>query len=354
VVLVIVLTVNAGTSSLKAALFDVSGPTPARIADLTDPGASGDPTALGPILARMRDAGLPEPSAVGHRIVHGGRTLQAPTVLDPATMRVLESLIPWAPLHQPAALSLVAQVTEALPSAVQVGCFDTAFHASMPEVARRLPLADWLYESGVVHYGFHGLSYEHVVAEVGAARLGRAVVAHLGNGASLVAVSDGRSIDTTMGFSPDGGIPMGTRSGDLDPGVLLHLLDDGLSVADLRALVHEHAGLAGLSGGTSDMAALLAAREAGEPRAALAIEIFCRRIRMQIGAYAALLGGLDTLVFTGGIGEHATQIRSEICAGLGHLGIQLDQEDAPVTVLVVPADEELMIARHVSAVLGAP
>jgi acetate kinase len=228
----------------------------------------------------------------------------------------------------------------------------------MPAVAQRLPLPRAFAEKGIQRYGFHGLSYEYVIASVGPATLGRAVIAHLGNGASLAAVRDGFPVDTTMGFTPTGGLMMGTRTGDLDPGVLVHLLaHEGFDVAAIERLVDHESGLLGVSGTTSDMKTLLEAR-ATEPHAAEAIELYCYVVRKHIGAFAAVLGGLDTLVFTGGIGERAAPVREETCRGLEHLGITIDRErntrheplvsppGSVCTVRVVRTDEDLMIARH--------
>ncbi len=380
-----VLAVNAGSSSLKTTLFTDAPHGPERLvsmdvlrldlAEMTiaEPGGrlrsvavAGN--ALDAVLAELErwSAGRGEslPDVVVHRFVHGGPTLVEPTHLDAAALATLHELVPWAPLHQPAALGGVERVCERWPAALQVGCFDTAFHSTLPEVAARLPLPEWTWRAGVRRYGFHGLSYQHVVDQLGAARLGRAVLAHLGNGTSLTAVLEGASVDTTMGFTPDGGVVMGSRTGDLDPGVLLHLLDDGLSVADLRSALEEHGGLRALSGGTADMRTLLRRRADGDERAALAVETYCRRVRMQIGAYAALLGGIDTLVFTGGIGEHASEVRVEICDGLAHLGIQLDADanarnagtvgSGSVEVRVVPADEESVMARQALGLTRRP
>jgi acetate kinase len=276
----------------------------------------------------------------------------------------LRALTPLAPLHQPAALDGIAAVARHHPDLAQVACFDTAFHHDLPEVAQRLPLPDSLWEVGVRRYGFHGLSYEHVVATIGARQLGRAVLAHLGSGASLAAVDHGRPVDTTMAFTPASGIPMSTRAGDLDPSVLVYLMRArGSGAGDLEQLLEHESGLAGISGGTSDMRTLLEAR-ATDPRAALAVEVFCYRVRAQVGAYAAVLGGLDTLVFTGGIGEHAAPVRAAICQGLEHLGVTVDDRanergdvvinsrKSRCAVRVVPTDEEVVIARHAAALMN--
>jgi acetate kinase len=309
-------------------------------------------------------AGLPPPDAVAHRFVHGGPEHHEPAVLDGALMEALRRAMPFAPLHLPSELAAVDAVRERHPGLPQVACFDTHFHWDMPQAARTLPLPRALREAGIRRYGFHGLSYEWVVESVGRERLGRAVLAHLGNGASLCAVRDGRSMDTTMGFTPTGGIPMGTRTGDLDPGVLIHLLDaKGYGARELERLVDRESGLLGVSGRTSDMRALLDAR-AADPAAALAIELFCYSARKAIGAFAAALGGLDTLVFTGGIGEHAPAIRREICQGLEHLAVGIDARRNELsetivsnpasrcTVRIVQADEERMLCRHASRLLA--
>jgi acetate kinase len=248
----------------------------------------------------------------------------------------------------------------------QVACFDTAFHRRMPEVAQRFPLDRQLWSDGVRRYGFHGLSYEYIVATLGEAARGRLIIAHLGNGASLAAVKDGMPVDTTMGFTPTGGLMMGTRSGDLDPGVLIHLMRERkYDWCQVDELVNSKAGLLGVSGISPDMKSLME-RRATEPSASEAVELFCYLLRKHIGAMAAALGGVDTLVFTGGIGERAAAVREEVCAELRYLGIRLDTTqnasnaaiistpDATCTVRVMPTNEDLMIARHTRALLLAP
>jgi acetate kinase len=277
---------------------------------------------------------------VGHRVVHGGPDHAAPALVDDALLARLEALVPLAPLHQPHNLAAIRAVAAAVPGLPQVACFDTSFHRTLPEVARRFALPRRIDALGVRRYGFHGLSYEWAVSEL---RLrGLAVLAHLGNGASMCAVRDGVCVDTTMGLTPAGGFMMGTRSGDLDPGVLVFLLAS-MSREDLASVVEREAGLLGISETTSDMKALLAS---DDPRARLAVEMFCYQAAKAAGALAAALGGLDAFVFTGGIGEHSAEIRDRICARLEHLG--------KFAVRVIAADEERVIARHVRSLLTTP
>ena len=363
----VVLCVNTGSSSLKCGLFETDGREERALASIDIDGDqfADHNAALGSALDQLEARALPAPAAAGHRIVHGGPDHVVHARIDEHLLESLRKAVPFAPLHLPGAIAAIEAVEARYPGLAQVACFDTAFHAALPERVRRLPLPDALWDAGVRHYGFHGLSYEYVVAHVGADTLGRAVVAHLGNGASLAAIRDGESIDTTMGFTPTGGIVMGTRSGDLDPGVMVYLLRQGDTDADaLEQLIDRQSGLLALSGRTSDMRELLEVRGA-EPRAALAVEVFCYRVRLQIGAYAAALGGLDTLVFTGGIGEHAAAIREESCLGLEHLGVQVDagrnaRHDAVISpenescvVRVVRTDEDAMIARHTRELMKA-
>jgi acetate kinase len=306
---------------------------------------------------------LPTPEAVGHRIVHGGADHIAPEAVDARLLEDLRRLIPYAPLHLPAEIQGIEAVTWRFPQLPQVACFDTAFHRRMPDLAQRFPLPRAIWDEGVRRYGFHGLSYEYIIEQVGATALGRAVIAHLGNGASMAAVLNGQPLDTTMGFTPTGGFMMGTRSGDLDPGLLVYLLTErGYDATRLEQLVNDQSGLLGVSGISPDMKALLDQR-VHNPHAADAIDMFCYQLRKTIGALTAVLGGLDTLVFTGGIGEHAAPVRSQVCLGLGYLGIELDprQNERHASVIstarshcivrVVPTNEDLMIARHTSTVL---
>ena len=327
-----ILALNCGSSSLKYAAFAgerrISGGSASGI------GVPGGHATHAEAVHAALDA-LEKPAAVGHRLVHGGPQLLEPVRIDGRVMEQLRDAIPFAPLHLPPALAAVEAVAERYPEVPQVACFDTAFHRSLPEAARRFALPARVEALGVRRYGFHGLSCEWAVSQL--QLRGRAVIAHLGNGASMTAVRDGVSVDTTMGLTPAGGIMMGTRSGDLDPGVLLFLLQT-MSREEIGRLVDRESGLLGISGTTSDMKALLASED---PRAKLAVEMFCYQARKAVGALAAALGGLDALVFTGGIGEHAPSIRERICAGLGHLGA--------FSVQVVAADEERVIARQVQA-----
>ena len=375
-----ILCLNAGSSSLKLALqageerlaqgavervglergrFWLQGGTAAldQEGQFPDHGAAVK-TALGAL-----DGAELHPQAVAHRLVHGGPLHHAPALIDGALLDSLRGLVGFAPLHLPAEIAVIDAVARHYPGLPQVACFDTHFHWELPEVARRLPLPQQLCDQGVRRYGFHGLSYESVVSTLGAAQLGRAVIAHLGNGASLAAVRDGTPIETTMAFTPASGVMMGTRTGDVDPGVVFFLLARGASAAEVERLLSLEAGLLGVSGSTSDMKDLLAARH-DDARARLAVEMFCWSCRKAVGALAAALGGLDTLVFTGGIGENAAPVREGICAGLEHLGVTLDaaanQAHAPLAsaagsrcaVRIVRTDEDLVIARHTRRLLG--
>jgi acetate kinase len=281
------------------------------------------------------------PAAVVHRVVHGGPKLRTHQRITPQVLEQLRAAIHFAPLHIPQALALIDSVQQIFPSAAQFACFDDAFHSTMPEVAARLPLPRSYFDAGIRRYGFHGLSYESLVNHFGPMMPRRAIFAHLGNGASLCALRDGASIDTTMGLTPTGGILMGTRSGDLDPGVLLYLLRQEKFDADrVEDLLTHQSGLFALSGGESDVKALDERARANDPQASLALDVFAIAVRKMIGAYVALLGGVDLLVFTGGIGEHSQRIRSAATAGLEGLGLTADK------IQVVPAEEEQQMARH--------
>jgi acetate kinase len=365
----VVLTLNAGSASLKYALYEL-GEEERQLAEggLGRVGQGGLPdhdAAFTTAMAELSEADLPEPEAVGHRLVHGGAKHAAPERVDRELLQTLRDLAPFAPLHLPPQIMGIEAVADRYPDLPQVACFDTAFHRRMPELAQRFPLPEELWESGVRRYGFHGLSYEFVVWSLRAQDPGRLLIAHLGNGSSMAAVSDGAPVDTTMGFTPAAGLMMGTRSGDLDPGLATYLIRErGFDGEALDRLVNQEAGLLSVSGGTSDMKTLIETRETN-PRAALAVDMYCYLASKQAGAMVAALGGLDTLVFTGGIGERAAPVRAQICAGLGHLGVELDPESndraeevvssegSRCTVRVVHTDEDLMIARHVRELLFA-
>jgi acetate kinase len=383
----VILCLNCGSSSLKFALYRLTGTQETRLAhgaverigladghlwlqgaDDTEP--VRDPrefpdhaAAVAAMFEAAAQGGFPHPVAVGHRVVHGGPDHSSPERVEAPLLAELRRLVAFAPLHLPSAIQGIEAVTARFPGLPQVACFDTAFHRRMPELAQRFPLPHDLWDEGIRRYGFHGLSYEYIVASLGTAAQGRLMIAHLGNGASLAAVYNGRPLDTSMGFTPTGGIMMGTRSGDLDPGVIIHFMHDrGYEASQLDALVNQQAGLLGVSGLSPDMKTLLEQRRR-EPGAALAVDLFCYQLRKYIGALTAVLGGLDTLVFTGGIGERAAPVRWEVCQGLAYLGIALDPQQNAVhaevistlesvcTVRVVPTNEDLMIARHTRTLL---
>lgn len=304
--------------------------------------------------------------AVGHRVVHGGRKYAQPVSIDRAVVTALEELIPLAPLHQPHSLAAIRAVLEREPELPQVACFDTAFHRTQPAIAQMFALPRRFAEEGVVRYGFHGLSYEYIASVLPKmdprASEGRTVVAHLGNGASMCAMRGGRSVVNTMSFTAIDGLPMGTRCGALDPGVLLYLMDHhGMDARALEELLYLRSGLLGVSDISSDMRTLLASSDS---RAAEAIDLFIYRIGRELGSLTAALGGLDALVFTGGIGENAARIRARVCLNAAWLGLQLDeaannaggpcisQPGSPVSAWVIPTNEEWMIAQHTRRLLG--
>jgi acetate kinase len=358
----VVLCVNSGSSSLKTALFEVDGAAEHELGRAAQPVEAGDyRAALDGALGVFDERGLPAPAAAGHRVVHGGPSHAAPVLVDERVLAELRAVAQFAPLHVPAAISGIEAVG-ARWDIPQVACFDTAFHHDMPPVAQRLPLPDALTDAGLRRYGFHGLSYEYVVGAVGAAELGGAVIAHLGNGASMCAVSGGRSIATTMGFSTLDGLVMGTRVGSLDPGVILHLLrSEGMKFRQLEDLLYNKSGLLGLSGISADMKTLLASND---PHARDAVEQYCYAIVRHLGSLAAALGGLDALVFTGGIGENAPAVRAQVCEGTAWLGLVHDpqanaaggpiisQVKSAVRAWVIATDEERVIARHARHLLG--
>jgi len=298
--------------------------------------------------------------AIGHRVVHGGLNYAEPTLVNAEVLTSLEKLVPLAPLHQPHNLAPIRIVAERTPDMPQVACFDTAFHRAQPELAQAFALPPAITDRGVRRYGFHGLSYEYIASALpgidAKAAAGRVIVAHLGNGASMCAIKAGKSMASMMGFTAVDGLPMGTRSGALDPGVVLYLMDEmKMDARAIEKLIYQESGLLGVSGISSDMRALL---ESKEPRAKLAVDLFVYRIGRELGSLAAALGGLDAVVFTGGIGERAVAIRERVCRDAGWLGIELDSaangKDGPristtasrVPAWVMPTNEELMIARH--------
>jgi len=382
----VILCINCGSSSLKFALYQLAddeqlvasgevdriGIPGTRIKMLDGSGAtlregpfefSRLDEILGAIFAGLEQFHLPRPVAVGHRIVHGGPDHTAPELVTPALLAALREVVPFVPLHLPGAIAAIEAISARFPKLPQVVCFDTSFHRTMPEIATRFPMPRELWEVGVRRYGFHGLSYEYIVSVLGGQARGRLVIAHLGNGASLAAVRDGKSVDTTMGFTPTGGFMMGTRSGDLDPGVILYLLrEKGYDASQLDEAVNRAAGLLGVSAVSSDMRTL---KESRDPRAELARQMFCYQLRKQIGAMATVLEGIDTLVFTGGIGEHDADVRWEVCRGLRHLGIEIDRQrnatnGDPISsagsqcmVRVIPTNEDLVIVRYTSAIMSS-
>ena len=316
------------------------------------------------VASALAASGMPAPDAIGHRIVHGGPALRQHCRIDDTVLRRLQAAEAFAPLHAPAALALIRSTQARFPGIAQVACFDTQFHAGLPEVARVLPLARELLSEGMQRYGFHGLSLESIVRQLGDDVPQRLVIAHLGNGASITALKAGRSIDTSMGLMPSGGVIMGTRSGDLDPGVLVYLIrEKKFDAARLEALIDQRSGLLGISGVSGDMRRLHEAA-AANPDARLAIEMFCVSVRKQIAAMTAVLDGLDMLVFTGGIGENDAQVRAAICSGLSWIGVSLDDSrnrsasnpvsDAPsrCQVLVLASQEDEQIARHAWGLLA--
>ena len=380
----LIVTLNAGSSSVKLGLY-AAAPEPRELAraevEALGPAARLRVTAGGAerveaigaadhatALSRLIAAVAPQQGggvirAVGHRVVHGGPDIDAPRVLTPDLVAYLQTLAPLAPLHQPHNLAGLKAALAEFPQAVQVAAFDTAFHRGHPFVNDTFALPRRFYEAGVRRYGFHGLSYDYIAGRLAedhpALARGRVIVAHLGNGASLCALQGGRSIASTMGFSALDGMPMGTRVGQLDPGVVLFLLGQGMTAAQITDLLYTQSGLKGLSGLSHDMRVLLAS---DTPEAEEAIAYFTFRLAREIGGLTAALGGIDALVFTGGIGEHAGPIRARALERLGYLGLSVDAERnaanaatihaGRVPVLVMPTDEERVIARAAAAALG--
>jgi len=382
-----ILVINAGSSSVKFSLYlegdqelvpSIRGQieglyTAARFisktpegmvkADKTWPDGEelGHDGALDYLIGHLRsELGDDRLIGIGHRVVHGGSAYTQPVLVNPEVLKVLETLVPLAPLHQPHNLVPIRRAMERAPELRQVACFDTSFHRSQPEVAQMYALPAELREAGVMRYGFHGLSYEYIASSLphiapGSAK-GKCVVLHLGNGASMCAMEQGRSLASTMGFTAVDGLPMGTRCGSIDPGVILYLMDQrGMSARAIERLIYKESGLLGVSGISSDMRTLLASEE---PLAKLAVDLFLYRVRRELGSLAAALGGLDAVVFTGGIGENAHAIRSRVGRDAAWLGVEIDEAanaagqgristgSSRVGVWVIPTNEELMIARH--------
>jgi acetate kinase len=373
-----VLVLNAGSSSLKFAVFPATealAPSVHGLVDgigieprLTVGGGQAErvqahdhPGAFDVVagwLERHLDGAVP--AAVGHRVVHGGWQFEGPARVDADVLAALTSLVPLAPLHQPQELAAIRSVAERWPDVPQVACFDTSFHRTRPELAQMFALPHDLFESGVRRYGFHGISYESIAGKLPAVAPeiadGRVVVAHLGNGASLCAMRGRRSVDTTMSFSALDGLPMGTRVGDLDPAVVLYLEQArGMTAEEVTTLLYTKSGLLGLSGVSSDVRVL---SKSPDPRARLALDYFAYRVARETGALAVSLGGLDALVFTAGIGEHAADVRAAVCGHLGWLGVTIDPAangrhgpristlDSAVSAWVIPTDEERAIAHE--------
>jgi len=389
-----IVVLNAGSSSVKFSLFLARGPdleldvrgqieglftAPRFIAKGRD-GATrsekswGEGTKLGHdgalrhLIAYLKgELAGDRLLGVGHRVVHGGLDYGEPVRVDAAVVARLEKLVPLAPLHQPHNLAPIRTLLEAVPDLPQVACFDTSFHRSNPDLAQRFALPAELHDAGVRRYGFHGLSYEYIASVLpkhdARAAAGRTVVLHLGNGASMCALAAGRSVASTMGFTAVDGLPMGTRTGALDPGVILYLIDErGMDARAIEKLIYSQSGLLGVSGVSSDMRTLLAS---DDPRAKLAIDLYCYRIGRELGSLSAALQGLDAIVFTGGIGENAAAIRARVCRDAAWLGVALDEaanerggprisaDGARVAAFAIPTNEELMIARHTRRVIGA-
>jgi acetate kinase len=389
-----ILVLNAGSSSIKFSLFAVGADELALVmhgqiegiytapsfvarnaADAQiDAREWGDGTHLGhdgaiDYLMEFLSAhrGSHRLSAVGHRVVHGGQEFSQPTLINADVLVSLEKLIPLAPLHQPHNLAAIRMMAARTPQLPQVACFDTAFHHDQPELAQVFALPRAITERGVRRYGFHGLSYEYIVSALprldAKAAAGRVIVAHLGNGASMCAIKAGASIANTMGFTAVDGLPMGTRCGTLDPGVMLYLMDElKMDARAIEKLIYRQSGLLGMSGISSDMRTLLAS---SEPRAKAAVDFFVYRIGRELGSLAAALGGLDALVFTGGIGEHAAMIRERVCRDAAWFGVEFDPVannsggprisawSSRVSAWVIPTNEDLVIARHTRALLEA-
>jgi acetate kinase len=386
----LVLALNAGSSSLKFAVFageaggervlsgkfDRVGLAGSDLSYVVSGCKSKRQVALAnhaaclPLLETLlRELGFEDFAAVGHRVVHGGPSYSDPVRISEAVLEELHRLEPFAPNHLPSAVSLMEFLLAHRPSVPQIACFDTAFHHGLPPAARLLPIPRRYAAEGVHRYGFHGLAFQSVMAELRRREVGtvpaKIILAHLGNGASMAAVRDGRSVDTTMGFTPAGGLVMSTRSGDIDPGLVTFLAARGVGVSEFQRLFSAESGLLGLSETSSDMRDLLA-REAADARAAEALAVFCHQARKFIGALAAVLGGLDALVFSGGVGENSAVIRQRLCAGFEFLGLTLDparnEDGSPmissdrvnVNVHIIPPDEVLVLAQAARELIASP
>jgi len=361
-----ILALNAGSSTVKFAVYGLAAHG-APLEGIDRGTFDNSAEALRVVWSRVASALAGRVlTAVGHRIVHGGTQFQEPVAINAAVARQLAELVPLAPLHQPHSLALIEPVRRLAPQSVQVACFDTAFHRTMPAIATMFALPAELTDAGVRAYGFHGLSYEYIAARLPQVLAGRparrVIVAHLGNGSSLCALEDGRSVATTMTFTPLDGLPMATRSGSIDPAVVLYLANErGLSIAEIAELLNHRSGLLGVSGVSGDVRTLLASASDGARRA---LDLLVYRVGREIGSLAASLGGLDALVFTGGIGEHAAALRERFCAAAAWLGVELDAarnaahgprisaDRSHASAWVIPTDEESVIARHALAVAG--
>jgi acetate kinase len=347
-----VLALNVGSSSLKFGVFMV-GTSGSRVLVSGAEETVGEPQeALARIAHRIQAQGLPAPVAVGHRIVHGGPQYRRHTLIDAAVMQQLQAATAFAPLHVPPALALVSAAQARFPGIAQVACLDTAFHAGMPDVARTLPIPRELRALGIERYGFHGLSCESILRQLDHDVPPRIVIAHLGHGASVTAVAHGASVDTSMGLTPSGGVIMSTRCGDIDPGVLAYMVrEHRYDAAQLEALIDQRSGMLGISGLSGDLRELNAASastSASGADARLAIAMFCASVRKQIASMAAVLGGVDLLVFTGGIGENDASTRASVCKGLDGLGISTEASR------VMPAQENEQIALRTWQITQTP
>ncbi|MFY9688900.1 MAG: acetate/propionate family kinase [Candidatus Acidiferrales bacterium] len=389
-----ILTINRGSGTLKAGLYkatdsptlvasikvDRAGTPEARIkiadaskktlldSSVQEAGANSD---LSAVLKWLKNSNyISHLAGIGHRLVHGGPHYTESQRITPEVLAELEKIAPLDPDHTPQAIQNIRFFSDRLPHTPQIGCFDTAFHATLPKVARTYALPRKFYDEGLRRYGFHGLSCEYILQQLRATdpalAVGRLIIAHLGNGASMTAVNNGKSVDTSMGFTPLEGLVMGTRSGDIDPAAVIYLdQHDRLSPRDIDALLNKQSGLLGVSGTSSDMRDLLE-KEARDEHAAEAVALFCYRAKKYVGAYAAALGGLDALIFAGGIGENAPPVRERVCAGLDFLGLEIDpaanRSNAPVIssarthvkIKVIKTDEDIVIAQHVLAIVGKP